>query len=103
MKGLIAQRLYSSRYRPPALPAPRNSSDQQIWAAARGITVNTTTLQRGDLLFWPGHVAICQSAEMLLHANAHHHAVASEGIVPALRRLADATGDVATAIRLVSD
>jgi hypothetical protein len=40
---------------------------------------------------------------MMLHANAHHHAVASEGIVPALRRLADATGGAATAIRLVSD
>ena len=102
-EGLDCSALLQLSLQAAGIACPRNSGDQQIWAAGRGITVDTTKLQRGDLLFWPGHVAICQSAEMLLHANAHHHAVASEGIVPALRRLADATGDVATAIRLFSD
>ena len=102
-EGLDCSALVQLSLQAAGIACPRNSGDQQIWAAARGITVNTTTLQRGDLLFWPGHVAICQSDEMMLHANAHHHAVASEGIVPALRRLTDATGGAATAIRLVSD
>jgi hypothetical protein len=38
---------------------------------------------------------------MMLHANAHHHAVTSERIDDALPRLADATGSPVTAIRLM--
>ncbi len=102
-EGLDCSALLQLSLQSAGISCPRNSGDQQMWAAGRGITVDTTKLQRGDLLFWPGHVAICQSAEMMLHANAHHHAVASEAIVPALPRLAEATGGVVTTIRLVSD
>ncbi len=43
--------------------------------------------QRGDLLFWKGHVAWVADAETLLHANAHHMAVAYEPINAAIRRI----------------
>jgi hypothetical protein len=43
--------------------------------------------QRGDLLFWKGHVAICADADTLLHANAHHMAVAYEPIAKAIARI----------------
>lgn len=43
--------------------------------------------QRGDLLFWKGHVAWVSDAETLLHANAHHMAVAYEPIEAAIRRI----------------
>ncbi|GGD23274.1 C40 family peptidase [Sinisalibacter lacisalsi] len=43
--------------------------------------------ERGDLLFWKGHVAIVVGADRLIHANAHHMAVAHEGIEAARRRI----------------
>ena len=48
--------------------------------------------QRGDLLFWKGHVALCVDPETLVHANAHHMAVAYEPISRALTRI-EAQGD----------
>lgn len=44
--------------------------------------------QRGDLLFWPGHVAMAQGGGMMIHANAHFMAVTSEPLGPALARIA---------------
>ncbi|WP_300514553.1 C40 family peptidase [Aliiroseovarius sp.] len=45
------------------------------------------TLQRGDLLFWKGHVAMVVDADRIIHANAHHMAVAYEGIEEAISRI----------------
>ena len=47
-----------------------------------------STLQRGDLVFWRGHVGICQGEGMLLHANAHSMNVASEPVAQAIDRIA---------------
>lgn len=49
-------------------------------------------LQRGDLLFWKGHVAWVVDPETLLHANAHHMAVAYEPMAEAIARI-EAQGD----------
>jgi cell wall-associated NlpC family hydrolase len=49
---------------------------------------NLDGLQRGDLIFWKGHVAIVSGASILLHANAHHMAVAAEPLRPAVDRIA---------------
>ena len=48
--------------------------------------------QRGDLLFWKGYVAWVVDSETLLHANAHHMAVAYEPIEAAIARI-EAQGD----------
>ncbi len=48
--------------------------------------------RRGDLLFWKGHVAMMVDAETLIHANAHHMAVAYEPVDRAVRRI-EAQGD----------
>ncbi len=44
-------------------------------------------LQRGDLIFWRGHVGIMRDAQTLLHANAHHMLVASEPLSEARDRI----------------
>ncbi len=49
-------------------------------------------LRRGDLLFWKGHVAWVADDETLLHANAHHMAVAYEPTDQAIARI-EAQGD----------
>ena len=45
-------------------------------------------LRRGDLVFWNGHVGIMSDAATLLHANAHHMAVAYESLAQAQARIA---------------
>jgi cell wall-associated NlpC family hydrolase len=49
-------------------------------------------LQRGDLLFWKGHVAMAVDRETLIHANAFRMAVAYEPAENAIRRI-EAQGD----------
>ncbi|MEQ8823499.1 MAG: C40 family peptidase [Filomicrobium sp.] len=57
-------------------------------------------LQRGDLVFWPGHVGIMVDGLMLLHANAHHMAVTLETLPEAIERIAR-NGSRPTAIKRV--
>ena len=52
----------------------------------------TGPFQRGDLLFWKGHVAIVTDPATIIHANAHHMAVAFEPIADAITRI-QAQGD----------
>ncbi|MFW8594030.1 C40 family peptidase [Cribrihabitans neustonicus] len=72
------------------LPCPGDSGPQEAGlgrALPRG-----TDRQRGDLLFWEGHVALVRDADTLIHANAHHMAVALEPLEAAIARIA-AQGD----------
>ncbi len=45
-------------------------------------------LERGDLVFWKGHVGIMADGLMLVHANAHHMAVVVETLPEAAERIA---------------
>ncbi|WP_105984391.1 MULTISPECIES: NlpC/P60 family protein [unclassified Brucella] len=45
-------------------------------------------LRRGDLVFWKGHVAICTSPDMLIHANGHTMTVTLEPLQDAIKRIA---------------
>ena len=52
-------------------------------------------LQRGDLVFWKGHVAMMVDHETMIHANAHHMAVVYEGLREATLRIkAQGDGDI---------
>jgi len=46
-------------------------------------------LKRGDLVFWPGHVAIMLNAEQIIHANAHHMMTAIEPLKEAISRIGE--------------
>jgi cell wall-associated NlpC family hydrolase len=63
---------------------PRDS-DMQAQALGRDST--PAQLRRGDLLFWKGHVAIARDALTIVHANAHHMAVAIEPTAEAIARI----------------
>lgn len=70
--------------------APRDSDMQTVLL---GTTLSANAAgRRGDLLFWKGHVGILIDAGTLLHANAHHMAVAAEPLASALARIAAAGG-----------
>lgn len=49
-------------------------------------------VERGDLIFWEGHVALAVDSETLIHANAHHMAVAFEPVAATIQRI-EAQGD----------
>ena len=57
-------------------------------------------LQRGDLVFWRGHVGIAQSAEWMLHASGHQMEVVVEPVRRAVERIATTHGEV-TAIKRI--
>jgi cell wall-associated NlpC family hydrolase len=61
----------------------------------------SSNLQRGDLMFWKGHVAIVRDRESIVHANAHHMATVIEDILEAVARI-KASGYEITAIKRLS-
>jgi cell wall-associated NlpC family hydrolase len=58
-------------------------------------------LTRGDLVFWEGHVGIMTGPDHLLHANAHHMAVAVEPLAQARARIAAFSNEVLSVRRLL--
>ena len=83
------------------IPAPRDS-DMQEKALGEAIAIPNDPghFRRGDLLFWPGHVALAQGNGRMLHATAYSMSVISEEIGPALERIAGAGHPLRTARRL---
>jgi cell wall-associated NlpC family hydrolase len=76
---------------------PRDSDMQR----ALGTTVAPgAALQRGDLVFWAGHVGIMRDAATLLHANAFHMAVTAEPFAEAAARIGASGSDVVAIKRL---
>lgn len=57
-------------------------------------------LQRGDLVFWKGHVGIMSDAIMLLHANAHQMSVSTEPLPQAAARIRGTGSEIAAIKRL---
>lgn len=82
------------------IAALRDTDQQQaILGEEIAVTANLQALRRGDLVFWKGHVGIMRDAVRLLHANAHHMAVASENLAGAAARIAANGGGPITAIK----
>ena len=81
------------------IECPRDSDQQE---AALGIEIgDDVPLQRGDLIFWRGHLGLMSNDRMLLHANAHHMAVAYEPLEEAMERIeAGGSGRVTSRRRL---
>lgn len=65
--------------------------DTDMQAARVGHAVAQGDLQRGDLVFWRGHVAMMIDTANIIHANAHHMATRIEPLVDAIARI-DAAG-----------
>jgi hypothetical protein len=93
--GLVQVSLHAA-----GITCPRDS-DMQLAELGRPLdVVESTALQRGDLLFWKGHVAIARDADTIVHANAHHMATAIENTAEAIARIKDAGSDVLAIKRL---
>jgi cell wall-associated NlpC family hydrolase len=62
--------------------------DSDMQEQSLGAAIDHRELQRGDFVFWKGHVGIMQDAETLLHANGYHMKVVSEPLQGAIDRIA---------------
>jgi cell wall-associated NlpC family hydrolase len=79
---------------------PRDSDMQQDSLGRTLNAMEAKRLQRGDLIFWEGHVAIVRDAQTIIHANAHHMATAIENTIGAIARIRVAGSEVAAIKRL---
>jgi len=79
------------------IACPRDS-DLQEKTIGRPLSPAALPHDRGDLIFWKGHVAIVRDAATLIHANAHHMAVAIEPTEEAIARIR-ASGSEITSIK----
>jgi len=79
---------------------PRDSDMQQDGLGRELTAAEARHPQRGDLIFWKGHVAIVRDATTIVHANAHHMATVVENTQAAIARIKAAGSDVAAIKRL---
>jgi cell wall-associated NlpC family hydrolase len=92
--GLVQLSLLMRGYK-----APRDS-DLQEQQVGKPIDYNAG-LQRGDLIFWKGHVGIMRDESSLLHANGTHMLVSSEPLsLVRDRNLQAGAGDITSYRRL---
>ncbi|GIL40328.1 NlpC/P60 family protein [Roseiterribacter gracilis] len=67
------------------IAAPRDSGPQSQKLGQR--VVGDVRLQRGDLCFWPGHVAMAVNETEIVHANAHWMSVVREPLADLVARV----------------
>ena len=79
------------------IAAPR---DSDMLEKAMGAAIDpSSTLLRGDLVFWTGHIGVMLDASTLLHANGHFMMVVAEPLAEAVRRTHEKGGGEVTSIR----
>jgi len=79
---------------------PRDSDMQEQALGALVPHAEEGALQRGDLVFWKGHVAIVRDGATLIHANAFHMAVAIEPLGEAITRISEAGSEITSVRRI---
>jgi cell wall-associated NlpC family hydrolase len=79
---------------------PRDSDMQQDGLGSDVDPTQSGKLQRGDLIFWKGHVAIARDKDTIVHANAHHMATVIENTTEAIARIKAAGSEIAAIKRL---
>lgn len=79
---------------------PRDSDMQRDGLGRALDAAEARRLQRGDLIFWNGHVAIARDADSIVHANAHHMATVIEDARDAIARIKAAGSEILAIKRL---
>ena len=79
---------------------PRDSDMQEDGLGRTLDSAEARRLQRGDLIFWKGHVAIVRDTDSIVHANAHHMATVVENTRTAIARIKAAGSEVIAIKRL---
>ncbi|HEX4890115.1 MAG TPA: C40 family peptidase [Alphaproteobacteria bacterium] len=94
--GLDCSGLLQTALHCAGIDCPRDTYQQVELGAPQPL--DRRALQRGDLIFWKGHVGMMRDAATLLHANAYHMQTVSEPLSDAVARI-EQGGSQITAIR----
>ncbi|MBB5707826.1 C40 family peptidase [Sphingopyxis panaciterrulae] len=86
-KGIDCSGLVQLAWRAAGVQLPRDS-DLQLAAFGPETDVARDQLQRGDLVFFPGHVGIMADARTLIHASQHWMATKAEPLADVVARFA---------------
>ncbi len=99
-EGIDCSGLVQTAMTAAGIAAPRDS-DMMEAGFGRRIAIDDpeTTLARGDLVFWKGHVGITRDPTTLIHANGWHMKVVSEPLAEARDRIAANGGGQVTSVR----
>lgn len=94
--GLDCSGLIQTAMQAAGMACPRDTDMQE-----RGVgrAVDSRNLQRGDLVFWKGHVGVMLDASRLLHANAFHMEVRIEPLSEAVARIEKIAGAITSVKR----
>jgi cell wall-associated NlpC family hydrolase len=82
------------------MPCPRDTDMQEAEIGEPLADGKLEKLERGDLIFWRGHVSIAQSAEWMIHASGHQMEVVVEPIRRAVERIAETHGQISIIKRI---
>jgi cell wall-associated NlpC family hydrolase len=82
------------------IACPRDSDMQQDGLGRALDSLESKQLQRGDLIFWKGHIAIARDARSIVHANAHHMETVIENTRDAFARIKSAGSEITAIKRL---
>ena len=99
-EGIDCSGLVQTALTAAGVDAPRDS-DMQEAALGEAIAIDDPRipLERGDLVFWKGHVGVMRDATTLLHANGWRMKVSSEPLGEARERIAGSGGGDVTSVR----
>ncbi len=86
--GLDCSGLISMGLRMAGIDHPRDSDMLEAGFGLAHGNFGENTLQRGDLVFWKGHIGVMRDTETLLHANGYHMQAISEPLAGAVERIA---------------
>lgn len=102
--GLDCSGLVQMAMRAAGHDVPRDADQQEAALKARWPEVTADPeRQRGDVVFWPGHVGILTDSEHLLHANGHTMDTTLEPYAEAEARIREGGTPVRTIIRVPLD
>jgi cell wall-associated NlpC family hydrolase len=79
--------------------APR---DCDLQSASLGTAIDRSAIQRGDLVYFPGHVGIMVDRQLLLHANAFHMETMIEPLETVVTRVGQEHARPITAIKRIA-
>jgi cell wall-associated NlpC family hydrolase len=92
--GLV-QRAFASI----GISGPRDSDMQRDHF---GVAVDQDARQKGDLIFFPGHVGLLSDNDILLHATRHHGKVVEEPLADVVSRMIAKHGQGIVAVKRVA-
>ena len=95
--GLDCSGLIQTALAAGGIACPRDTDMQE---RALGRAIEAKNLQRGDLVFWKGHMGVMLDDARLLHANAFHMEVSIEKLSDAVARITDVAGPITSVKRI---